>query len=161
MKGKKSQTCDVWKVIIIFLSLKPSGTSDKQNESDLPSTYIYISRPGRVRKPVCQYRPPIYFRLFSYFRHISLGKYMGILTNRKYVRNKKINENKLVGGTTTWPWGPVYEHLLYVPCCIICTDHCHHHAWFFVSFRIFFSDNTRVRILFFFVVHSAHFFSRI
>jgi hypothetical protein len=37
------------------LSLKPSGTSDKQNESDLPSTYIYISRPGRVRKPVCQY----------------------------------------------------------------------------------------------------------
>jgi hypothetical protein len=29
-----------------------------------------------------------------------LGKYMGILTNRKYVRNKKINENKLVGGTT-------------------------------------------------------------
>jgi hypothetical protein len=31
----------------------------------------------------------------------------------KYVRNKKINENKLVGGTTTWCtiWGPVYEHL--------------------------------------------------
>ena len=36
---------------------------------------------------------------------------MGILTNRfsdtvdpdvRYVRNKKINENKLVGGTTTW-----------------------------------------------------------
>jgi hypothetical protein len=38
-----------------FFSLKPCGTSDKQNESDLPSTYIYISRPGRVRKPVCQY----------------------------------------------------------------------------------------------------------
>ena len=38
---------------------------------------------------------------------------MGILTNRKYVRNKKINENKLVGGTTTWGtiWGPVYEHM--------------------------------------------------
>jgi hypothetical protein len=34
---------------------KPCGTSDKQNESDLPSTYIYISRPERVRKPVCQY----------------------------------------------------------------------------------------------------------
>ena len=32
--------------------------------------------------------------------------------------------------------------------------------WFFVSFRIFFSDNTRVRI-FFFVVQSATFFSRI
>ena len=31
----------------------------------------------------------------------------------KYVRNKKINENKLVGGTTTWgtTWGPVYEQL--------------------------------------------------
>jgi hypothetical protein len=31
----------------------------------------------------------------------------------KYVRNKKINENKLVGGTTTWGtiWGSVYEHL--------------------------------------------------
>jgi hypothetical protein len=45
--------------------------------------------------------------------YISLGKYMGILTNRKDVRNKKINENKLVGGTTTWGtiWGPVYEHL--------------------------------------------------
>ena len=52
---------------------------------------------------------------------------MGILTNRfsdtsgstdvyifqaKYIRNKKINENKLVGGTTTW--GPVYEHLCYM-----------------------------------------------
>ena len=32
--------------------------------------------------------------------------------------------------------------------------------WFFVSFRIFFSDNTRVRI-FFFAVQSAIFFSRI
>ena len=62
------------------------------------------------------YRPPIYFRLFSYFWHISLGKYMGILINRKYVRNKKINENKLVGGTTTWGtiWGPVYEHLRHI-----------------------------------------------
>ena len=31
----------------------------------------------------------------------------------KYIRNKKINENKLVGGTTTWGtiWGPVYKHL--------------------------------------------------
>jgi hypothetical protein len=31
----------------------------------------------------------------------------------KYVRNKKINDNKLVGSTTTWGtiWGPVYEHL--------------------------------------------------
>ena len=31
----------------------------------------------------------------------------------KYVRNKKINKNKLVGGTTTWGiiWGPVYEQL--------------------------------------------------
>jgi hypothetical protein len=31
----------------------------------------------------------------------------------KYIRNKKINENKLVGGTTTWGtiWGSVYEHL--------------------------------------------------
>ena len=27
----------------------------------------------------------------------------------KYARNKKINENKLVGGTTIW--GPVYKHL--------------------------------------------------
>ena len=33
--------------------------------------------------------------------------------------------------------------------------------WFFVSFRIFFSDNTRVRIFIFFVAQSAHFFSRI
>ena len=32
--------------------------------------------------------------------------------------------------------------------------------WFFVSFRNFFSDNTRVRI-FFFVTQSAKFFSRI
>ena len=30
--------------------------------------------------------------------------------------------------------------------------------WFFVSFRIFFSDNTRDRILFFFVALSANFF---
>ena len=34
----------------------------------------------------------------------------------KYVRNKKINENKLVGGTTTWgtTWGHVYEHLCFL-----------------------------------------------
>jgi hypothetical protein len=32
---------------------------------------------------------------------------------------------------------------------------------FFVSFRIFFSDNTRVRIFIFFVALSAKFFSRI
>jgi hypothetical protein len=31
--------------------------------------------------------------------------------------------------------------------------------WFFVSFRIFFSDNTRVRIFIFFVAQSANFFS--
>jgi hypothetical protein len=31
--------------------------------------------------------------------------------------------------------------------------------WFFVSFRIFFSDTTRVRIFIFFVVRSANFFS--
>ena len=31
----------------------------------------------------------------------------------------------------------------------------------FVSFRIFFSDNTRVRILIYFVAQSANFFSRI
>jgi hypothetical protein len=112
---------------------------------------------------VSWYRPPIYFRLFSYFWHISCLSVFPYIFQAKYVGNKKINENKLVGGTTTWGtiWGPVYEHLLYVPCCIICTDHCHHHAWFFVSFRIFFSDNTRVRILFFFVVQSANFFSRI
>jgi hypothetical protein len=30
--------------------------------------------------------------------------------------------------------------------------------WFFVSFRIFFSDNTRVRIFPFFIVQSANFF---
>ena len=30
--------------------------------------------------------------------------------------------------------------------------------WFFVSFRIFFSDNTRVRIFIFFVAQSAKFF---
>jgi hypothetical protein len=35
------------------------------------------------------------------------------ISQAKYVRNKKINENKLVGGTTTWGtiWGSVYEHL--------------------------------------------------
>ena len=33
--------------------------------------------------------------------------------------------------------------------------------WFFVSFRILFSDNTRARIVNFFVAHSAKFFSRI
>jgi hypothetical protein len=33
--------------------------------------------------------------------------------------------------------------------------------WFFVSFRIFFLDNTRVRILLFFVAQSANFFSKI
>ena len=32
--------------------------------------------------------------------------------------------------------------------------------WFFVSFRIFFSDNTRVGILIFFVAQSAKFVSR-
>ena len=30
--------------------------------------------------------------------------------------------------------------------------------WFFASFRIFFSDNTRVKIFIFFVVRSANFF---
>jgi hypothetical protein len=34
-------------------------------------------------------------------------------------------------------------------------------VWFFVSFRIFFSDNTRIRIFIFFVTYSANFFSRI
>ena len=34
-------------------------------------------------------------------------------------------------------------------------------VWFFVSFRIFFSDNTKVRIFIFFVAQSAIFFSRI
>ena len=33
--------------------------------------------------------------------------------------------------------------------------------WFFVSFRIFFSDTTRVRIFIFFVGQSVNFFSRI
>ena len=33
--------------------------------------------------------------------------------------------------------------------------------WYFVSFRIFFSDNTRVRILIFFVAQGAKLFSRI
>ena len=33
--------------------------------------------------------------------------------------------------------------------------------WFFVSIRILFSDNTRVRIYIFFVAQSANFFSRI
>ena len=32
--------------------------------------------------------------------------------------------------------------------------------WFFVSFRIFFSDNTRVRIFIFFVAQTQFFFSR-
>jgi hypothetical protein len=45
--------------------LKPSGTSDKQNESDLPSAYIYISRPGRVRKPVCQYSSSKLSQIYS------------------------------------------------------------------------------------------------
>ena len=41
------------------------------------------------------------------------------------------------------------------------TDHltCRGGLWFFVSFKIFFSDNTRVRILLFFVAQSANFFS--
>ena len=34
-------------------------------------------------------------------------------------------------------------------------------VWFFVSFRIYFSDNTRVRIFIFFVARSANFFPRI
>jgi hypothetical protein len=34
-------------------------------------------------------------------------------------------------------------------------------VWFFVWFRNFFSDNTRVRIFIFFVAQSANFFSRI
>jgi len=33
--------------------------------------------------------------------------------------------------------------------------------WFFVSFRILFSDKTKVRIFNFFVAQSANFFSRI
>ena len=33
--------------------------------------------------------------------------------------------------------------------------------WFFVSFRIFFSDNIRVRIFIFFVALSGNFFSRL
>ena len=34
-------------------------------------------------------------------------------------------------------------------------------VWFFVSFRIFFSDNTRVRIFTFFIAQNVNFFSRI
>ena len=26
--------------------------------------------------------------------------------------------------------------VLYVPCCIICTDHCHHHACFLLLFYV-------------------------
>jgi hypothetical protein len=35
--------------------------------------------------------------------------------------DKKINENKLVGSTTTWDtiWGPVYEHLCFMIILII------------------------------------------
>ena len=42
------------------------------------------------------------------------------------------------------------------------TDHltCRGRLWFFVSFRNFFSDNTRVRIFIFFVAQSAKFFSQ-
>ena len=45
--------------------------------------------------PMSWYRPPIYFRLFSYFWHISLGIYMGMGTYK--VRNEietKRNETK-------------------------------------------------------------------
>ena len=55
--------------------------------------------------------------LFSFiFWHISYLSVFPYIFQAKYVGNKKINENKLVGGTTTWGtiWGPVYEHLCYM-----------------------------------------------
>jgi hypothetical protein len=52
--------------------------------------------------------------LISFLFRFALYRYpFPYIFQAKYVRNKKINENKLVGGTTTWGtiWGPVYEHL--------------------------------------------------
>jgi DNA replication protein DnaC len=46
LKGKKPQTCDVWKVIIFFFSLKPCGTSDKQNESDYQKSVFNLAING-------------------------------------------------------------------------------------------------------------------
>ena len=51
-------------------------------------SFIYLDFPQvpvdrtPIWYPMSWYRPPIYFRLFSYLWYISLGKYMGILTNR-------------------------------------------------------------------------------
>jgi hypothetical protein len=42
----------------------------------------FLTRPGQLMYTFLYIRPPIYFRLFSYFWHISLGKYIGILTDR-------------------------------------------------------------------------------
>ena len=56
--------------------------------------YLYIHQSTRTCQKTC-------LSVFPY------------IFQAKYVRNKKINENKLVGGITTWGtiWGPVYEHM--------------------------------------------------
>ena len=55
--------------------------SPLSNRGYLVSDSVEIITGARRQDPIW-YRPPIYFRLFSYFWHISLGKYMVTLTER-------------------------------------------------------------------------------
>ena len=36
--------------------------------------------------------------------------------------------------------------VLYVPCCIICTDHCHHHACFLLLFYVCLIDDLKAQL---------------
>jgi hypothetical protein len=63
------------------------------------------------------YRPPIYFCLFSYFWHISCLSVFPYIFQAKYIRNKKINENKLVAAV---PRHGVPYGVLSTSTCVIC-----------------------------------------
>jgi hypothetical protein len=60
--------------------------SPLSNQGYLVSDSVEIITGARRQDPIWYrmswYRPPIYFRLFSYFWHILLGKYMVTLTER-------------------------------------------------------------------------------
>ena len=86
-------------LFLIYFAWKIYGNtnrfSDTSGSTDV-YTYIYISRPGRVS--IHQSTRTCQKTCLSVFPYIFQAK---------YIRNKKINENKLVGGTTTWGtiWG--------------------------------------------------------
>jgi hypothetical protein len=97
---------------ITFLNTIYLGIAAVLGDNVLIGGFIFINKclekntDARRQGPIW-YRPSIYFRLFSYFWHQSTRtcpktclSVFPYIFQAKYVRNKKINENKLVGGTT-------------------------------------------------------------